>query len=67
MCCLGSDLLFVTEVKPFYQTVLLVNVVVIFTTLISCKSSIFSAPEPKAQVHYNCDHALSVVCPSVHH
>ena len=25
---------------------------------------IFSAPEPKAQVHY-CDHALSVVCPSV--
>ena len=26
--------------------------------------SIFSAPEPKAQVHY-CDHALSVVCPSV--
>ena len=26
-------------------------------------TSIFSAPEPKAQVHY-CDHALSVVCPS---
>ena len=25
---------------------------------------VFSAPEPKAQVHY-CDHALSVVCPSV--
>ena len=25
--------------------------------------AIFSAPEPKAQVHY-CDHALSVVCPS---
>ena len=25
---------------------------------------IFSAPEPKAQVHY-CDHALSVVRPSV--
>ena len=25
---------------------------------------LFSAPEPKAQVHY-CDHALSVVCPSV--
>ena len=24
---------------------------------------IFSAPEPKAQVHY-CDHVLSVVCPS---
>ena len=24
----------------------------------------FSAPEPKAQVHY-CDHALSVVCPSL--
>ena len=28
------------------------------------KSGIFSAPEPKAQVHY-CDHALSVVRPSV--
>ena len=25
---------------------------------------VFSAPEPKAQVHY-CDHALSVVRPSV--
>ena len=30
----------------------------------SCHSYIFSAPEPKAQVHY-CDHALSVVRPSV--
>ena len=28
------------------------------------KVSVFSAPEPKAQVHY-CDHALSVVRPSV--
>ena len=28
-------------------------------------SHFFSAPEPKAQVHY-CDHALSVVRPSVH-
>ena len=28
------------------------------------KSKLFSAPEPKAQVHY-CDHALSVVRPSV--
>ena len=30
----------------------------------SAKHAVFSAPEPKAQVHY-CDHALSVVRPSV--
>ena len=30
----------------------------------SCSVNFFSAPEPKAQVHY-CDHALSVVRPSV--
>ena len=28
------------------------------------KFAAFSAPEPKAQVHY-CDHTLSVVCPYV--
>ena len=28
------------------------------------KVKVFGAPEPKAQVHY-CDHALSVVRPSV--
>ena len=32
--------------------------------LLLIKMFIFSAPEPKAQVHY-CDHALSVVRPSV--
>ena len=30
----------------------------------ACREQLFSAPEPKAQVHY-CDHALSVVRPSV--
>ena len=33
-------------------------------SIFQLRRSLFSAPEPKAQVHY-CDHALSVVRPSV--
>ena len=51
-----SDLeLWITCTKCCY-----LNLVAFRWTLLSSDNSCFSAPEPKAQVHY-CDHALSVV------
>ena len=50
--------------KGYQMIELLILLQLIQVLTLGSNLLIFSAPEPKAQVHY-CDHALSVVCPSV--